>query len=51
MARSFLRQEQMEAMFFHDLAQSNEITLRHWFRRPRLARVKEKLADLLKPQL
>ena len=42
---------QMEAMFFHDLAQSNEITLRHWFRRPRLARVKEKLADLLKPQL
>src|SRR5436190_18526936 len=31
---------QMEAMFFHDLAQSNEITLRHWFHRPRLARVK-----------
>jgi cardiolipin synthase len=42
---------QMEAMFFHDLAQSNEITLRHWFRRGRLARLKEKLADLLKPQL
>jgi cardiolipin synthase len=42
---------QMEAMFFHDLAQSNEITLRHWFHRPRLARLKEKLADILKPQL
>lgn len=42
---------QMEAMFFHDLAQSTEITLRHWFHRPRLARLKEKLADLLKPQL
>ena len=42
---------QMEAMFFHDLAQSNEITLRYWFHRPRLARLKEKLADILKPQL
>jgi cardiolipin synthase len=43
--------QQMEAMFFEDLAHSNEITLRHWFRRPLLARLKEKLADVLKPQL
>jgi len=43
--------QQMQAMFFEDLAHSNEVTLRHWFRRPRLARLKEKLADVLKPQL
>ena len=43
--------QQMESMFFEDLAHSNEITLRHWFRRPRLAKLKEKLADVLKQQL
>jgi cardiolipin synthase len=43
--------QQMEAMFFQDLARSEEITLRKWFRRPRWSRVKEALADVLKPQL
>jgi cardiolipin synthase A/B len=43
--------QQMESMFFHDLARSEEITLRKWFRRPRWARIKEALADVLKPQL
>lgn len=42
---------QMEAMFFDDLKKSEEITLRKWFRRPKFARVKEWLADRLKPQL
>ena len=43
--------QQMEAMFFQDLAHSEEITLRKWFRRPRWSRIKEALADVLKPQL
>jgi cardiolipin synthase A/B len=43
--------QQMESMFFQDLARSDEITLRKWFRRPRWSRVKEALADMLKPQL
>jgi cardiolipin synthase len=43
--------QQMEAMFFQDLARSEEITLRKWFRRPRWSRIKEALADVLKPQL
>jgi cardiolipin synthase len=42
---------EMEAMFFNDLKQSKEITLRQWFRRPRWSRIKEALADVLKPQL
>ena len=32
-------------------ARSEEITLRKWFRRPRWSRIKETVADLLKPQL
>ena len=43
--------QQMESMFFEDLKRSEEITLRKWFRRPRWSRVKEALADVLKPQL
>ncbi len=43
--------QQMESMFFHDLARCEEITLRKWFRRPRWSRIKEALADVLKPQL
>jgi cardiolipin synthase len=42
---------QMETMFFEDLARSREITLRRWFRRPVMERVKEKLASMFKPQL
>jgi cardiolipin synthase len=43
--------QQMQTMFFEDLEHSEEITLKHWFRRTRLARIKEALADILKPQL
>jgi cardiolipin synthase len=43
--------QQMEAMFFDDLAHSEEITKVKWLRRPRWARIKEALADVLKPQL
>ena len=43
--------QQMETMFFEDLAHSEEITMRKWFRRPRWSRIKEALADVLKPQL
>ena len=42
---------QMEAMFLEDLAKSEEITLRKWFRRPWLDRVKEQVAERLRPQL
>ena len=42
---------QMEAMFHADLARSEEITLRKWFRRGLLDRVKEKVAEIFKPQL
>ena len=41
----------MEAMFLEDLARSEEVTLRKWFRRPWLDRVKEAVAERLKPQL
>ena len=41
----------MEAMFLEDLAKSEEITLRKWFRRPWLDRVKEQVAERLRPQL
>src|SRR5712692_571775 len=43
--------QQMETMFFEDLAHCEEITIRKWFRRPRWSRIKEALADVLKPQL
>ena len=42
---------QMEAMFHDDLARSEEITMRQWFRRSWLDRVKERVAERLKPQL
>ncbi|HXG58786.1 MAG TPA: cardiolipin synthase [Thermoanaerobaculia bacterium] len=42
---------QMETMFFEDLARSQEITLRRWFRRPLFERWKESLAGVLKRQL
>ena len=43
--------QQLEQMFFEDLARSHEITLRKWFRRPLFDRVKENFADLFKRQL
>jgi cardiolipin synthase len=43
--------QQMESMFFADLAQSEEVTRRNWLRRPRWERIKEAVADVLKPQL
>lgn len=42
---------QMEAMFMDDLAHSREITLRKWFKRPAIERLKEKIAGMFKPQL
>lgn len=42
---------QMESMFMDDLKVSEEITRRKWLKRPRWARVKEAIADVLKPQL
>jgi cardiolipin synthase len=42
---------QMETMFFEDLARSREITLRKWFKRGIVERLKEKLAGVFKPQL
>ncbi|MHB0970611.1 MAG: cardiolipin synthase [Thermoanaerobaculia bacterium] len=41
----------LEAMFHQDLARSIEITPRKWARRSRFSRLKEKAAELLKPQL
>jgi cardiolipin synthase len=43
--------KQMETMFFEDLARSREITLRRWFKRPAMERLKERLAGVFKPQL
>jgi cardiolipin synthase len=42
---------QMEAMFREDLTRSEEVKLGKWFRRPAFDRMKEKLAELFKPQL
>jgi cardiolipin synthase len=42
---------QMETMFHADLARSEEITLRKWFRRGWLDKLKEKAAEVFKPQL
>lgn len=43
--------KQIEEWFFEDLQRSHEITLRRWFRRPTLDRVKERIAEWFKPQL
>jgi cardiolipin synthase len=42
---------QMETMFFEDLARCREITERKWLKRGRIAKWKERIAELLKPQL
>ncbi|HEX8254940.1 MAG TPA: cardiolipin synthase [Thermoanaerobaculia bacterium] len=42
---------QMQAMFFEDLARSEEITPRRWLKRSWIDRVKERVAGWLKPQL
>ena len=42
---------EMEAMFREDLERSEEVKLGKWFRRPAFDRMKEKLAELFKPQL
>jgi cardiolipin synthase len=42
---------QMETMFREDLTNSEEVKLGKWFRRPAFDRMKEKLAELFKPQL
>ena len=42
---------QMEAMFHEDLKACEEITPRKWLKRPRWSRIKEAIADVLKPQL
>jgi cardiolipin synthase len=42
---------QMESMFRDDLAKCEEIKLGKWFRRPAFDRLKEKIADVFKPQL
>src|SRR5207302_5185635 len=43
--------KRMEEIFFEDLARSREITLRKWFKRGWLAKTKEKLAGVFRPQL
>jgi cardiolipin synthase len=42
---------QMETMFHADLASCEEVTLRKWFRRGWVAKTKEKLAGMFRPQL
>jgi cardiolipin synthase len=42
---------QMETMFYADLARCEEVTLRKWFRRGWLDKLKEKAAGVFKPQL
>jgi cardiolipin synthase len=42
---------QMEAMFFSDLGQCEEMNLRKWFRRGWLDKLKEKMAEVFRPQL
>ena len=42
---------QMEAMFHEDLAHCEEVTLRKWFRRGWLDKLKEKAAEVFRPQL
>lgn len=43
--------KRMEEIFFEDLARSREITERKWLRRGTFDRVKEKIANVLRPQL
>jgi len=42
---------QMEAMFHADLARCEEVTLRKWFRRGWVEKLKEKAAGVFRPQL
>jgi len=42
---------QMETIFFEDLARSREITLRKWFKRGVFAKLKERFANVFRPQL
>jgi cardiolipin synthase len=42
---------QMEAMFNEDLARCDEVTLHKWFRRGWLDKLKEKAAEVFRPQL
>jgi cardiolipin synthase len=41
----------LEAMFHHDWDRSDEVTKRKWVRRPRFDRIKERIAEVFKPQL
>ncbi|HEY2828467.1 MAG TPA: phospholipase D-like domain-containing protein, partial [Thermoanaerobaculia bacterium] len=41
----------MEEIFFEDLARSREITVRRWLARGMFDRVKERIANVLRPQL
>ena len=43
--------QRMEEIFFEDLARSREITLRKWFQRGAFDRMKERIANVLRPQL
>jgi cardiolipin synthase len=43
--------KRMEEIFFEDLARSREITLRKWFKRGAWDRVKERFANVFRPQL
>jgi cardiolipin synthase A/B len=43
--------QQMEAMFLEDLKRSLEISRRAWLRRPAWSKIKEKFAEVFKPQL
>ncbi|HEX3583921.1 MAG TPA: phospholipase D-like domain-containing protein, partial [Thermoanaerobaculia bacterium] len=43
--------KKMEEIFFEDLARSREITVRRWLKRGIFDRVKEKIANVLRPQL
>jgi cardiolipin synthase len=42
---------QMETIFFEDLARSREITLRKWFKRGTWDKLKERFANVFRPQL
>ncbi len=42
---------QMEAMFHEDLKQCEEVLLRKWFKRGWLDKLKEKMAEVFRPQL
>jgi cardiolipin synthase len=42
---------QLEEMFREDLTHSEEIKEVKWLRRPRFQKLREKIANLLKPQL